>query len=772
MSQKPKRHRRPAATRRPARFTGGAERRPGAALLVTVSVTVVIAAALIAHSFRGGSLTSLRPNVLLVTIDTLRWDSLGCYGNKEGFTPALDALAQRGVRFATAVAHVPLTAPSHASILTGLTPLRHGVRDNGGYTLPGGVPTLAARFAAAGYHTGAFVSGFPLDHRFGFASGFEVYDDRLTRTAGRAPYTERPADATTDRVLEWLRRPESPSEEPAAGSPARPWFAWVHYFDPHAPYAPPPPFSDRFAGRPYAGEVAFVDAQLGRLLDHLATAPGLRQTLILVSADHGESFGEHGEDTHGVFVYDATLRVPFIVAGPGIRGGRVSQVVARSIDVLPTLLDLAAVTVPGEIEGRSLRPALDGGSMRDEPAYVESMLAHRHMGWAALQGLRTATWKYIQAPRPELYDVGGDPGELRNRIADHARDAASLRKLLSGQTPTAPPSDKTVGRTDGRVAAQLRALGYLSGGVSSRPVSSPRDPKDGIRTVAMLERGVAEVAVNPAHAIALLESVLRDDPNVALAYRHLALAHIALGQHAAASSRLTWLQQHGEATADDLLTLSEARRAMGDEDDARVLVQQAAGLDPQSPDPALTEARAEMAAQRFVEAEAAYRRALAVAPDHPEALRGLGEASMARGDLASALRFFQRAHARDPDDSIGTLRLAVVQARGGDLRAALPLFEQAVTEMPDNSDALAGVAAALARSGRPAEAVPYFERAIRVGPRTPAVFNGLGFARLEAGDRRGALMALQASIQMRPDQAQVAEAVQRLSREVTAGPRP
>ena len=305
------------------------------AIVVALALALAIGAALRWHANSRAGITAGRVNVLLVTIDTLRWDHLGCYGDRSAATPVLDALAGRGVRFATAIAQVPLTAPSHASILTGLTPLRHGVRDNGGYTLPAEVRTLARRLTDAGYRSAAFVSGFPLDHRFGFASGFDVYDDRLARTAGRAPYTERSADATTDRVMGWLDQMR-PSGGEARSTPSQPWFAWVHYFDPHAPYAPPPPFATRFADRLYDGEVAFVDAQIGRLLGRLERSGDLARTLIVVTADHGESFGEHGEETHGVFVYDATLRVPFIVAGPGIHGGRSSAVVARSIDVVPT----------------------------------------------------------------------------------------------------------------------------------------------------------------------------------------------------------------------------------------------------------------------------------------------------------------------------------------------------------------------------------------------------------------------------------------------------
>jgi choline-sulfatase len=742
---------------------GGTAPRDRRWFALALAVTLAAVGALYWISRGKAAVPPRRVNVLLVTIDTLRWDHLGCYGDASASTPVLDALARRGVRFETALAHVPLTAPSHASILTGLTPLRHGVRDNGGYALSPPARTLAVRLTDAGYRTAAFVSGFPLDHRFGFASGFEEYDDHLSRSAGRAAYTERPADATTERAGAWLGRVRGPVTGGNAGGP-QPWFAWVHYFDPHAPYAPPPPFATRFPDRPYDGEVAFVDAQLGQLLARVERLGDLDRTLIVVTADHGESFGEHGEETHGVFVYDATLRVPFIVAGPGIGGERSSTVMARSIDIVPTVLDLVGIGVPADVDGRSLRHALEGGTMSDEPAYVESLLAERHMGWAALRGLRSSTWKYIQAPRPELYDMRQDPRELQNRIDEHAEQAKRFQaRLTTFTSDSRPPSAPAP--ANARAAAQLRALGYLSGGAAKEPSAPGRDPKDGIRLIATLEKGVAEVAVDPVRAIELLESVLREDPQVALAYRHLALAHMALGQHQAAIGRLAWLQEHGQATADDILSLGEAHRALGQDEQARTLVRQAAALDPRSPDPALTEARADMAAHRVAEAEAAYQRALAVAPDHPEALRGMGEAALARGDVAGAVHFFERAHDRDPDDGAGTLRLAVVHARAGDLPAALPLFEAAVAALPDNADALAGLAAALARTGRPADAVPYFERAVGAGLHTPAVFNGLGFAKLEAGDRAGALSALRSSIDLRADQPQVAAAIEQLSRE-------
>jgi len=353
-----------------------------------------------------------RPNVLLVTIDTLRADRVGCYGHAPALTPTLDGLASRGVRFATAVAHVPLTGPSHASVLTGVTPLGHGFRDNGGYVLLAEVRTAAEDFGKAGYRTAAFVSGFPLNRRFGFDRGFEAYDDHFPKgnDPRRAAHVERFADATTDAVLRWL-------ETPDATPGRRPFFLWVHYYDPHAPYEPPGELAARFRGEPYDGEVAFVDQQLGRLLRRLEEKAELARTLILATSDHGEGLGEHGEVSHGLFIYDSTLKVPFVVAGPGVSPGRIDPTVARGIDVLPTLLDLAGMKARPEIEGRSLRPAIEGREMSDAPAYAETLYPLRELGWAPLFAWRTSRHKMIEAPTPELYDLESDPGETQNRAA-------------------------------------------------------------------------------------------------------------------------------------------------------------------------------------------------------------------------------------------------------------------------------------------------------------------------------------------------------------------
>jgi arylsulfatase A-like enzyme/Tfp pilus assembly protein PilF len=699
------------------------------------------------------------PNVLLITIDTLRWDHVGAYGARDVATPALDGLAARGVRFETAIMHVPLTAPSHASILTGLTPLRHGIRDNGAFVLPASLPTLATIFRDAGYATGGFISGFPLDRRFGFARGFDVYDDRLPRgrAARGAGGTERRADETTARVIAWIDRQTS---KPADTVNERPWFFWVHYFDPHAAYEPPPEYLQRFPTRPYDGEIAFVDAQIARLLDHLRGRNTLDRTIALVTADHGESLGEHGEETHGVFVYDSTLRVPFVVAGARVPSGRVIDVVARGVDLLPTILDLAGLPAPPALDGRSLRPAIEGRAMPDEPAYIESLLARRNFGWAALRGLRDARAKYIDAPSRELYDLAADPGESINRFVEQPQRAAAMARLLDAASDRATPAASEPVTAD--AAARLRALGYI-GSTSSPQSDTGHDPKDRIRLLTRLEHAIADTRVDPSRAASALRAVLEEDEGIVVARRQLAVALSAMGDHRGAIEQVRWLDARRAASAEDLLLLSESLRAIGDEPAAASARQRAARMDPSSPEIALTEARASRAERRGDEAARAYERALDLSPGNPEALTGLGQLALARGDLDRASMLFARVLEDEPRDVEARTGLALVRGRQGRIADAIALLQAVVSDAPGDGQALAALGAALARGGRPDTAVAYFERAIAAGVRTPAVLNGLGFAKLESGDRAGALRALQASLSLEPKQPGVQQAVHDLS---------
>jgi len=691
-------------------------------------------------------------HVLIVTIDTLRADRLGCYGYAGAATPVLDGLAARGARFPTAVAHVPLTTPSHASILTGLTPLRNGVRDNGDYVLPDEIPTLAEAFHDAGYRTAAFVSGFPLDRRFGLARGFDVYDDRLPHgdDRRRAAYVERRADLTTAAARAWLD-----------AGPRAPWFLWVHYFDPHAPYEPPPEVAARFAGRPYDGEVAFVDAQLGELLRLVESRGSLPRTLVFVTADHGEALGEHGEETHGVFVYDSTLRVPWIMAGPGVPAGAVPPVVARGIDVAPTLLDLAGALPPrAAMEGRSLGPALRGQPMPDAPAYAESLFARLRLGWAPLHAWRTARFKLIDAPRPELYALDQDAAETRNRSAEEAGVLETMRRDLRAALAARPPD--AAAEPGPEAAERLRALGYLDSSRDAAASPSLRDPKDGIALVNRLERGIAAVRADPARAARELRAVLAEDPRMTLGRRYLALALSSAGDQPGAIREVQTLDKQGEAGFEDLLLLAESLRLSGRPSESLAALDRAEKMQPRSPEPLLARARVLVAMGRSAEAGVIYSRVLAATPAHAEALRGLADLDLARGDIAGATGYYERLLATDAQDVGALVKLGVIRVRSGMVEEGIGLFRQALRLDPDNAEALLDLGGALAKTGRAAEAIPFLEQALAKGPRTTVVLNSLGFARLETGDTRGALAALRESLSIDPKQAQIASVAQGL----------
>jgi arylsulfatase A-like enzyme/cytochrome c-type biogenesis protein CcmH/NrfG len=692
---------------------------------------------------------SRKPNVLLVTIDTLRADRVGCYGHASASTPVLDALATRGVRFETAVVHVPLTGPSHASILTGLGPLGHGFRENAGFVLPAQVKSGAEDFRQAGYRTAAFVSAFPLDRRFGFDRGFDVYDDHLPKgtDSRRTPYVERFADATTDAVLRWL-------EAPAEGAP-RPYFLWVHYYDPHAPYEPPGELAVRFRTAPYDGEVAFADQQLGRLLHALEQRGLLAQTLVLAMSDHGEGLGEHGEGTHGLFVYDSTLKVPFIVAGPGIDTPRVAPTVARGVDVLPTLLDYAGLPRRPDIEGRSLRPAIEGRAMEDVPAYVESLYPQREFGWAPLFAWRTARHKVIEAPRPELYDLEEDPGELDDLAPREPARLADMRKAL--EVARARPVAAASAEVDPESAEMLRALGYIakSGGQELVAGASLRDPKDGQRLVPRLNRGMSAVRTDPATAIRELRSVLAEDPGLLVARRSLAVAYTSARQYDRAIAELRRLEKDGVLTAEDGVVLGDNLRFAGRLDEATAVLERTARENPRFAQPWLSIAEVHVKRSELDAAAAAYQRVLEMAPGHVEALRGLGDLAFLREQPDEAARRYARILEIDPADAGAMTKLGVLRMRSGRPDEATALFRRAIERDPTNGEALLYLAGALTSTGRAAEAIPYFERALDAGQRNAMALNGLALTRLNLGDRAGAARAFRESLRLDPKQPDV-----------------
>lgn len=540
-------------------------------------------------------------NLLLVTLDTTRGDRIGCYGYEGAETPVLDALAKQGARVADAVSPVPMTLPAHASVLTGEYPPRHGVRSNGTYRLAEDRATLTKRLKERGYRTAAFLGAFVLDRRYGLARDFDVYEDRFEPVpSGAGPAhdhalnPERAADRVVDAALAWFS-----AEAPAgAGSP---WFAWVHLFDPHAPYAAPEPFRSRFARSPYDGEVAFMDQQLGRLLDGLRGRGDLERTLVVALGDHGEGLGEHGESTHSLLIYEATMRVPLIFHAPAVLRGPVT-VAGRPVslvDVAPTVLELLGLP-PGEGDGASLlRPAPAGRDL-----YLESLAPQLNHGWSPLYAVRRGRLKYIQAPVPELYDLDEDPGETKNLYRERSAEAAALAQGLAELTGGMPGGSVGLAvEMDAEARRQLEALGYISGAAPA-PGGAPADPKEMIARFDEHLRHANDLvaAKRFAEAIPLLKGLLANSPNDPSLWSLASLAHAQAGElDEAISARLRAVElQPGDASA--WILLARLQDAKGDSAGCAHSLAESERLEPEGGAASLLRAHQAIRAKRYDEA--------------------------------------------------------------------------------------------------------------------------------------------------------------------------
>ncbi len=652
-----------------------------------------------------GAAGSLRgANVLLITIDTLRQDRVGAYGNRSGLTPNIDRIAAGGVRYAHAYSPAPLTLPAHASILTGLLPTRHGIHNNTRFRLDERVPTLATVAKSAGYRTGAFVGAFVLDGRFGLNRGFDEYDDRLPHD-GRASFhfAERRASEVVAAAARWILSGGSGLE--ARGS--SPWFAWVHLFDPHAPYDAP---AEYLSGRtPYDAEVAYADAMVGRLLEQLQAAHALDRTLIVVTADHGESLGEHGEMTHGLFAYNSTLAVPLVLKGPAIAPATVEAPVLHT-DITPTILDLVGLTIPGPVDGQSLvHPP-----PRERPLYFEALDAALTRGWAPLRGVVQGDWKYIDLPDAELYDVAADPGELQNRI-DRDAHADPLKRALA-QVSTKEASAPAVA-LDPEAAGRLRSLGY-TGGSSRRSSSGPAD--DPKRLVALNEQfNTALTAFDEGRApeaLSMFQAILRERPDFVAARTSAATVLLAAGRNVEAVDLLRAGLRDQPAAPELLARLGSALRAAGDLRGAADTLDRATRAGDQNPEVLNDLAVVYAGLGRKDEARAVFKQLLDRNPASATTWFNLGLFELQSRRPAEAADAFRRATSIDAGygDAWQALGAALVER---DVPAAIDAWRHAEQLLPREYDLLFNLGMLLADSRTPSEAIPYLERFEREAPR-------------------------------------------------------
>ena len=623
-------------------------------------------------------------NVLLITLDTVRADRIGTYGYTAARTPYLDALAKRGVRFDDAVTVAPITGPAHAAILTGMQPGRFAVRDNATTPLPAAATTIAEVMRGWGFDTGGFVGAFILDRPYGFAQGFGTFSSGFTRVdSGSEANVERPANAVVDDTLTWL-----------ANVPInRGFFGWVHLYDAHVRYAPPAPFP-----QDYDGEIAFVDQQVGRIVDALRRRDVLDDTLIVVTGDHGESLGEHGEAEHSVFLYDAVLRVPLIVSGPGAKQGHVVAEQVRVLDIMPTILDAVREAPSDKIDGESLVTLLQGGTRQTVPqAYAESYYPKLHYGWSELRAIRADGWKAIDAPKPELYNLREDPKELNNRYA--ANQALADRMIAESirlERDVTGGAAAVAAQPDRETVERLRSLGYVGSSAPLRSGERGADPKDHIRQQVEFHRLMNEAidvlrGGRPDAAIPMFKRLAALNPRAYDVHQFLGEAYERTRRPAEALGEYEYAAILNPASVLPLIAIAEVHMKSGDIVRARAGLDKARKVEARSYDVHTLEGKILEREGRFSEALASYEAAAALNPVNP------------------------RAHAQ----------LATVAARLGRFDVAERRFKTllAMGYQPARTHFALGQMAHI--QGRTAEAAVFYREALRLQPGMPMAIEGL-----------------------------------------------
>jgi choline-sulfatase len=676
--------------------------------------------------------------VVLISIDTLRSDHLPAYGYARVATPAIDALARDAILFERAYSHVPLTLPSHLTILSGQLPGHHGVRDNVGYPFdPDRHPFLPRAFKAAGYATGGAVSSFVLRAETGIGRGFDAYDSTMRHERDeRLDTIQRPGLETVEAALGWLA--------PRAG---KPFFLFLHLYEPHTPYRPPEPFASRYRASPYDGEIATADAAVGRFLGELKRLGVYDRAVVALLSDHGEGLGEHGENQHGIFLYRTTLQVPLLLKLPGGHlGGRRVAAPARLVDLFPTLLELAGLAVPAGIDGASLLRLLPPGAAGRE-SYAEAFYGRIHFGWselASLVGGPGGRFHYIEAPEPELYDLAADPGETRNILAGERRVYAALRRDLAPyRTELAPPAP-----ADAETAAKLASLGYLGGG-AARAAGPRPDPKTERPVMQAIETALDRMAAGDyAAAAPVLARALAANPQMADAWDLLARCYAKLGRNGDAAQAFEREMKLAGGSPEIALPTAAALLAAGRLDAAREHAELAMKANPQ----AAYDLLIRVAAARKDEAGALalMRRAVAENAASPAVRGRLGIHLEESGAPAEALSVLQPIAREADPPALNALGLALSDS--GRHEEAMSVLARAVAQDPRDALGYQGLGIVSLRLERPRPAAEYLRRALALDASLASSWNNLGVALYPLEGPAAALAAWQRAVALDPQQ--------------------
>lgn len=667
-----------------------------------------------------------KPNVILITMDTTRADHIACYGYPDVKTPNLDALAGRGVLFEQAATSSPLTLPAHCSIMTGMYPTYHGVRVNGNTALNEEQTTIAEVLSVQGYRCGAFIGAFVLDGRWGLEQGFQQYDDQFDLQKYKhidLGAVQRPGNEVMDRALAWLD-----------GEKADPFFAWIHLYDPHAPYEPPEPYFSEYSRRglvgQYDGEIAFMDEQIGRCVAWLERNGLSQNTVLVLIGDHGEGLGSHGEGTHGYFIYDYAAHVPFIITTPlqGLRGVRVPSQV-RGVDVFPTILGLVGIEGRAGVHGRSVIPLMFKPKTRDEaPAYGESMAPNIQFGWSPLQFLRTTRYKYIDAPKSELYDITQDADEQTNLYGDRPEIARRMKAELDrlvAETSRGAPAPQAA-NLDKETVERLAALGYIGAPVTSKKSSGsgPRalaDPKDKLQVfVSIQQAGELIMRDQYAQAAENLEAALRDDPTIPQALLQLATCYTELGRIEGAKAKLDAVLKDDPENIQALISLANILLREGKKEDVLALC----------------------------------KRTLSVDERNVQAYMLMGEIYMGEQNHAEALPFLEKAVEIQPKLTRNRLNMAACLVGVKQYDRAEAMLKEIIIEYPKSPRARYNLGLLYEEQGSLGKAKTAYADEVSAFPRGFQARFNLGKILLKLGDRAGYMENMREVVKVAPQQAE------------------
>jgi arylsulfatase A-like enzyme/tetratricopeptide (TPR) repeat protein len=656
-------------------------------------------------------------NLLLITLDTTRADHIGCYGYPRIETPHIDGLAAEGILFQNATSQTPLTLPSHSSIFTGTYPSWHGVRDNGGFYLEDDQETLAEVVRQAGWATSAFIGAFVLDSRWGVDQGFDYYYDNFDFAKYKKislDSVQREGGEVVKAFFEWFDR----------NAPQK-FFSWIHLYDPHSPYEPPEPFRTRYEKQEfglYDGEIAYADSLVGRVLEYLRGKGQLEKTVVVVVGDHGESLGEHKESAHGFFIYDATVSVPLIVRIPSteLRGKKIAAQV-QNIDIMPTLCELLGLPVPKAVQGQSLLGLIAGRRPKQErPAYSESFYPRYHYGWSELKSLRTSRYKFIKAPRPELYDLVLDPRENDNlfgRDGSLAGEFARKLEVLEKKTSRKATGENGPRPLDGDTREKLMALGYIGGFTSEAKLNRPGalgDPKDKIvlyNKIKMAEGASSDREYDDA--LARLDEVIREDPGIMEARQVRANIYLQLDRPEEAAEECREALKIDPEYNAAIFTLALAYKRLKKYDEAIAGFNRALQLDPRDPKPHVNLGEIYLENKDLDQAIASFEQAISVDPEHSSlAHNNLGAAFLekklperAEQELLKALEL----RPRIPD---AHYNLGLLYEEKGDIGRAIEEYKKEIELHPAAHPAHFNLALLYGKTGRLREGVQELQRAI------------------------------------------------------------